>query len=476
MLDSIQKALALGIAQTAWATDYELRGEKVAKFRRYIDGEHDADMTPEMRRAMRISSGSTGSPFNSNKCDDVIQTMVDRLTVDRIEGDTDAASEWAAEVLDYSRFDGLQIDNHEATLRDADSYLLVQYDEDDDLPYFCHELAWDGMTGMLVVYKQDDKSEIACAIKVWSETLQANADTLRVNYYYPDRIEKYIAEDGGQLTKFIDPLDSFYGDTWPIPWTETGRADGEPLGVPVIPFRNKARGKGGFGSSELENVIPLQDAANRTHYSMVMAAEVTAFAIYLALGFTPPADLTPGKIITVTGEGGAPLTKDQVADFKKLEGSSLEPFIKMAEYFNRQIEDVSRTPSMNASANLSGEAMKQSEIKLLGKVRRFQVKAGNGYEDAMMMAHRIQAAYGTQSPPEVTRWRTYWMDAEIRNDKDMVDNVMKVKDQIGPKETLRQLSPVFGWDEESIDRILAESQAAQAAKTNSILGINQFTQ
>ena len=467
IIDSIHKALAAGIAQDAWATDYQIRGEKVDKFRRYVDGEHDAQMTAEMKKALRVSTDPNGhAPFNSNKCDDVIQTMADRLIVDRIEGDNDAASEWAQGVLDANRFDALQMDLHEGSLRDGDTYLLEEFDNERQVVRWCHELAWDGTEGMLVVPQNRDKSKLACAVKVWCETTSTINDTTRINFYYPDRIEKYIANVDGGLKPYEDPAQP---GVWPIPWTDNGK----PLGVPVIAFPN--RGRQGYGLSELENVLPLQDSLNRTLHSMVMTAELTAFSIYFAKGFNPGAALTPGMILKVTGEGGAPLGKDDVAEFDKIAGSDIKPFIDVAEFFIRQIESVSRTPSMDTNANLSGEAMKQSEIKLLGKVRRFQVKSGNGYEDAMAMAHRIQTAFGTSNPPAAAAWKTVWADAEIRNDKDTVDNVMKVADKIGPKETLRQLSPVFGWDEAAIDTILAEAAAAQGARTQAALqGFNSF--
>jgi hypothetical protein len=465
MLDSIQKALALGMAQTAWATDYELRAELVSKYRRYRDGDHDAQMTPEMKKAMRVAANTEMSPFNSNKCDDVIQTMADRLSVDRIEGDNDPATEWAQSVLDYNRFDGFQMDVHESTLVDGDSYVLVEFDNDDQMPKLCHEPAWNGINGMLVVYKHDNRQDVACAIKVWNETVNASADTMRVNYYYPDRIEKYIGTSGGQLTQHRDPDDT----EWPIPWNEE-------VGVPVIPFRNKARGNGGFGLSELHNVLPLQDALNRDIHSMVMAAELTAFPIYFAKGFIPTAALTPGMIFTVTGEGGMPLEEGQDASLNKIEGSDLKQYIDQAGFFEAQIESVSRTPSMMSNSNLSGEAMKQSEVKLLGKVKRFQVKGGNSWEDVMALAHRIQTAYGTGSnPPAVKRWTTRWMDAQIRNDKEVVEMATKIADRVGPEEFLRMVAPVYRWDETRIQQIVAEAAAVQQRQAaNLIGGFNSF--
>jgi SPP1 Gp6-like portal protein len=477
-LDMIQQVLNKDIAAAAWADDNATRGLKVAKFRRYVDGEHDANMTPEMRKLLRVSLDSDSAPFTSNQCDNIISSVTDRLTVERIEGETPEATDWAAAVMEENRFDGFQMDVHDATLRDADSYVLVEFDNDEQTAKFCHELAWDGSCGMMVIESSDAYDGIMCAIKVWNETRGAYLDTVRVNIYYEDRIEKYISLDGSNLSHYDDPN---LPGVWPMPWTYP---NGDAIGVPVVHFRNKQRGNSGYGKSELEDALPLQDALNRSLHSLVMVAELTAFKINVAKGFNPPAAIMPGmwlKILrTEVGTDGVtrsvPLKKDDVADAYSLPGGELTQFIEGSKFFIEQIEDVTRTPQTKGT-NLSGEAMKQNEVKLLGKVKRFQVKAGNAWEDVIKLAQRVTEAFATGSkPPAATKWRTVWADAQLRNDKEVVGNVMLVKDMVGPEETLRLLSPVFGWTEDDIPRLVAAGAQSQAQRANNILtaGVNPF--
>lgn len=469
-LDAIQAALAKDIQQASWAADNQIRGEMVERYRRYQDGDHDAQMTAEMKAALRIgtrtgSSKISGAPFNSNQMDDVITTMTDRLTVEKIEGDNETATKWATDVMDENRADALFMDVNEGALRDGNTYMLCEYDPDEDTPHWSHELAWDGSSGMLVIHKSTDKNELACAIKVWFESKSTYADTMRVNMYYPGRIERYISAQGSAtLAKFLDPDDENYPNVWPLPHV---MPNGEPIGVPVIQFRNRSRGKGGYGQSELETAIPLQDALNRTLHSMVMTAELSAFPVMVAKGFAAPPAITPGMVINI-GEDG--LSADQQADMTRIPGSDLTQYINMAEFFIGRIEAVTRTPSMNSNSNLSGEAMKQSEIKLLGKVRRFQVTAGNSYEDLMTLSARIQEAYGIQSPPANKRWRTRWADAELRNDTDTVTNAVAIKDIVGQEQTIRNLAPVYKWDEEQILQIIAEAKKGQNDRLAAMVG------
>lgn len=471
-LSMIQQVANKDMATDAWMTDNQLRGEMVARFRRYMDGDHDANMTTEMRQNLRISTNPDSShPFASNQCDNVIASMTDRLTVTAIEGDNDAATQWSQEVLDWNRFDGLQMDVHDATLVDADSYMLVEYDRDEGMSRFCHELAWDGINGMLVIYASDDREELAAAIKVWNETRNASADTLRVNIYYPDRIEKFISLDGTRLSPFDDPQAP---GVWPIPWTTTGAVGGEPLGVPVVPFTNKRRGKSGYGKSELADMIPLQDGLNRMLHSMVMTAENSAFPIRVAKGFEPPAGLTPGMWLKIlryeTGADGrtrpVPLKKDDVADASSLEQGTITSYIDGANFMIEQIEKVTRTPSMEG-ANLSGEALKQNEVKLLGKVRRFQVKAGNAWEDVMALAARLENAFGNNSI-QAKRWRTKWADAQMRNDSETIKNVSTLN-WLDVETRLNEIAPAFGWDKTTIDQIKTRIQGDQQQRVNNAL-------
>ena len=42
------------ISRDAWYEDARIRGEKVARFRRYRDGNFDANLTAEMRKLLRL--------------------------------------------------------------------------------------------------------------------------------------------------------------------------------------------------------------------------------------------------------------------------------------------------------------------------------------------------------------------------------------------------------------------------------------
>jgi len=469
MLSSIyERLVAAGMRlPITWGDEVQKWGQTVALFRQYAEGDHRAKLTPEMQQMLRISGGVLDT-FTLNYCDLVIAKMGDRLTVAGIDADTKPGSDWAVEVLNRNRIDGLQMDVHDAALRDGITFVMVAPEEDGAV-MLAHELAWDGDTGIIPVYDRMGKRLLA-AVKVWYETSTAR----RVNIYYADRVEKYDAELGGGLSVHLDsgmrPDETAdRGEVnGVVPWV----SNGQPLGVPVIPFVNRAKARLGYGLSEIACVIPGQDALNRTLVSMVMTAELSAFQIKVAVGFAPPATVTPGMWMAIAPEG---LGNDQKAEAYALEQAQLVPFISEAQFLIEQMGTISQTPlpGQMGGDSASGEALKQREIGLLGKVKRFQVKAGNAWEDCMRLAATVQNAYSTQRPaPAVKRWTCRWEDADIRNDAEVIANAIKMRELVGDKEVLRLVAPVWGYTAQQIDAILAEKRVQMAQSLAAMRGGN----
>jgi hypothetical protein len=431
------------MSMDSWKADQDKRAERVAYFRRYADGEHDADMTPEMQDMLRITQGDANR-FNDNYMDLVIQTENDRLKIERFETDNPAADQWIRDLLDVNRFDGTQGDVHEGALTDADTYALVHWDNDEKYAKITHEPAYDGKKGMLSVLAPDNSVQIA--IKVWHESRESIGDTTIIAVYYSDRVVTYVSSSGSALTQASDE--------------QYNLVDSEELGQPVIHFPNRGRTDSGYGKSELEDAIPLQDALNRTLHSMVSTGELTGFPIRYILGFDAGLSrgLTPGMIIELTSN----LADDAKIMIGTMEQGEIVPYIQQAEWLTTEIGRITRTPAPEfmGSSSASGEAIKQREIGLLGKVNRFQVKAGNKWEDVIRMAWRVQAANGDK-PPEFTTIKTIWADPEIRNESDMIANAKILHDLGYEQEALRQMAGVFGWDAKKIEDLMSERQATE---------------
>jgi hypothetical protein len=205
---------------------------------------------------------------------------------------------------------------------------------------------------------------------------------------------------------------------------------------------------------------------------MIIASELTAFQIRYGVGFPTPPDITPGMWIEISGSN--PLKPEEKVDIGTLEQASLQPYLDIAQYLTNEISKITQTPSpeFGAGDNASGESLKQREIGLIGKLKRFQIKAGNSWEDVMMAAWRAQAAYGKKQPPAVTRFNTQWADAEIRNDSETIADALAILKQLGAgfnEEFLNMIAPVQKWDAAKVADIAKKLADQQAQRTQAAL-------
>ena len=460
-------ALAQQMSVDAWAADVQAVGEKVALFRGYVDGDHRANLTEQMRKLLRVPANESLSEFNDNYCEKIVNAKADRVEITAVQAvgegneDADDANDWLDDLREMNEFEALQTGVHDDAIRDGDAYVLVDWDNDAGQVRITQEPAYDGTSGMIVLYNTRADHVPALAIKVWYITTQQGrvADTMRLNVYYPDRIEKYVAYNGGTLAEYEPAV------AWP---TE--------IGVPVRHLPNKARSYTSQGQSEIEDAIPLQDALNRLLYSMVASAELTGFGIRVAKGFTPPTNLTPGMWVEINRDGG-PLLPEDVAEVEQLDQSEPTPFLSAANWVIEQMATITDTPlpQLLGGDSASGESLKQREIGLLGKVRRFQVRATGFWKQVFELCAAVQNYYGTESAPEWRRLKIQWRDAQLRNDVQWIQTAAQIVDIVGPREVMRQMASVYGWDEAQIERILAEKAEDDSGSFDSLFGMtNDF--
>lgn len=447
--------MANSMSADSWIEEQQKLGDRTALFRRYAAGDHRANLTAEMRRSLRIAD-TTLSEMNDNYCGTVIETMLDRIILRTVEADRPEAMAWCEDVLEDNRIDALQVNVHGAALRDGNSYVLIDMTEDaytgERRVRLTHEPAFDGRRGMCVMYDAMNATSPLLAVKIWQTTTEEYADTLRVNVYWPDRIEYWSAIRTAPLR-----LQSV------APWVD---GQGRALGVPVVHFRNKTTGYSPFGMSEIEAVVPLQDALNRTLYSMIATAENTAFPIRALIGDqAPQGGLYPGMMLSFFAQdasGQPAIPKDestikwlQSIRLAQFEQGEIVPYLDQASWLKGEIYSVTNTPPEIDRSNLSGESLKQREVKLLGKVQRFEAHAGNCWEDVMEMTHRVQTAFG-DAPPEYEELRAKWQDAQLRNNGQIIENSQKLyaAGLIDQRTALKEVAHIFGWTEREIESIM----------------------
>ncbi len=247
------------------------------KYRRYYDGDQPlAFATDKFRNAF----GSVLKEFAYNLCAVVVDTPADRLEVTGfgVEGsDTSTAGADAWAIWQQNRMDVRAGEAHQEALRSGDAYVIVWPDETGQPILYPQPACL-----MAICYDEEQPGKTLWASKIW----QTREKLVRLNLYYPDRIEKYVTRsksDGlPEKAQAFEP----YAEQPEVP---------NPWGVvPVFHLANNG-GMDGMGRSELRNICALQDALNKSICDLLVSMEYVAYPQRWATGLEVEIDPQTGK-------------------------------------------------------------------------------------------------------------------------------------------------------------------------------------
>lgn len=434
------------IALQALENDTGDREDGYAAYREYYDGKHDTQLTTRQRQYLSIK---TGEEFRSNYTPVVVDALVERLKVTGFVAGDQSEVLWAW--WKKNRMDHQQGIVHLSAARDGDAYLLVGWDDKKGIPKFTFEPAFDGTEGVKCHYSKDNRDEVRFASKRWESDDGRN----RLNVYYPDRVEKYVEAPAGEphqeqgVSGWVRYIDDQNGG-WPLEWVDD---EGNPLGIPVIHFKNKDTGYN-YGASELRDVVPLQNALNKAIIDLLAAADTTAFRIYWMLGDDPSGlEVAPGVWV----HSDHPPTGDEAVQVGYFPGEDLSKLIEFKDAFVVEIARISRIPVsyFQVSSYRAAEGtLKQEESGLVQKAEDRQVSWGNAWEDAMVMGRKLWNRFGETERGEVRELDedqpldALWQDAEIRNELVVMQQLQIKREALGVPE--EQLWAEAGYTPEQI--------------------------
>lgn len=433
----------------------ETRQNNYRQFREYYDGTHDTQLTERQRQYLELRAGQE---FNDNYCQIPVDSLAERLTITGIQAGDQSELMWSW--LKGSNIDGLQGIVHTCAIRDGDSYLLTEWDNERQRPIFTYEMACCDGDGVKVHYSTERRTESDFASKRWRITQGADAGHVRrMNLYYPDRVEKYISDQGASEGEWQQYRDD--DDAWPLPWTSP--KTGDPFGVPAVHFKNAETGYP-YGTSELANIIPLQNALNKSIIDLLAAADTTAFRTFWMLGDNPTGvRVSPGSWIYSTRAPSGP----EGAAVGYFPGEDLTPLIALKDSAAMEIARVSRTPlsMFQISGHIAAEGtMKQQEAPLVSKARKRQIYFGNAWESALIVARRLWNAYGPG--PELDETQSIemlWANPETRNVKEDLE-IATMKRALGV--SLPRIWGELGYDAETIATFEAARDADALRERN----------
>jgi hypothetical protein len=383
------------------------RGARVEKYRRYERGDHDQNLTKQQRLLLNIQSDDSDlNEASSNYCGIVIDMMAGRTQVSEITSEDETENNWIIDTLGRNRFESKQGEWFRGAIRDCESYVIV----DPQTALWSSEPAYDGYSGVVAIY--DPMTMLpnwACKLYSTAESADVSSDaddlgdsqTVNIVVYQPDQITYWIGQSGGGE---VAPVRIEQPEGVSLPIVESGNGYQWSLGlIPMVQFANKRDNYTPYGESEIRSVIPLQDIVNGTLYDMMMASKLSAFKIYYSIGMEIDKDgIVPGSAISfvlkdANGNAITDFTAEQIEFLKSVKVgefgvTDMSQYTNQLDKLEREISQVSSTPvyGITAQGNLSGEALKQLESGLIGKVYRFQNENSGAIEMLLRMTAEIQ--------------------------------------------------------------------------------------
>jgi hypothetical protein len=395
----------------------------------------------------------------------IVDKMAARLHISSIATDNDMADEWVNELLEMNDWEALEGELYRGAIRDADSYILI----DPMTLGWIAEPAYDGFSGLVAIFGMSGKPVWAC--KLWSEadnedltgeTSTTTSVVMRVIVYQPNQISFWKGTEG---TAGLEAVDQSGRTELPVIEESPNFVAWELGEIPLIHFVNQRDNYTDYGESELRPAIPLQNALNRTLHSMIMASEFSAFNILWAIGIGIDVDgITPGAVINlVLGDGTtADLTPDQIEFLKAVrvgsfKGTDITQYTNQIEKLVKEISQATQTPiyGITAQGNVSGDALRQLEIGLIGKIKRFQKENTAAIRGLINLTAEMQNTFNVadrRNAPEFKTVNIEWQSPEI----------LDVGVQITVLATMRKDAPNLwpdSWYRDQIGALLGMAKA-----------------
>lgn len=450
---------------------------RVRAIRAYYDGDMDILLTERQKEFIGKFLTEGEFEFAHNTIKSVVDTLRERLNVSGFtvngaglnQEEQDANTpEMRLAALFWSwwqenRMDAQQIRLHRRAIRDGASYIIVDYDNENQRPRFSLHKADDGTTG-ITMHRDPENSDIvlfACKYNYTYNPLEPGKTGLqRKTVYLPGEVRKYIMREGF-WAQYADE-----DGVWPVPWKD---AEGKPLGIAVTEFENP-------GGSEVAQIMGLQNGLNKSWLDLIAASDAAGFPILVNEDSSDAAFAAITDDTNIEGDDEFIVAPGRMLEtaghIHRIEGANLEQLINVIWTFIAAISAVSRTPQhylrpSNGSDIPSGEALKQLESGLVSRAKERQLIFGQGWADVMAMAYKVERAFGKTSLPDLPKLKieTTWESPETRNDLTeaqtaQIHSALKVPDDA--------VWALLGYTPQDITKFKAMKRTDQAAAVSTI--------
>lgn len=414
---------------------------RIALFERYYNGDHPLNFSSEKfttEFAQRLQN------FRDNLCKTVVKAPSDRLEVVGFGSDKNSdvfKESWAA--WDYSGMPRLAKRIHRGAFKIGDAFAIVWADDAGKARIYPQNAR------NCTVFYNDETGKVEFGAKLW----RGLDNHVYLTLYFVDRIEKYItrnAQSGGNIpaTAAAFVQRSITGEPWPLP-NEVGDT------CPMFHF--------GLEDSILCDVIPINDALNKSLADLLVSSESNSIRQRWSSGISYETDPETGKQI-IPFEKFAPwvATNDPEGKFGSFDDAVLEQNLKVANDFRNEIAAVAGIPQyyfrLEGGSLPSGEALRKAESRFTSLIKDAQNDFGGTWAEVMRFVLRLDGT-GDDAAAGIA---TQWTPADPMSANETADLVQKKK-TIGISETQAMIE--LGYSDADIIKMQQENsdKAAESA-------------
>jgi hypothetical protein len=390
------------------------RAAAVEHYTAYYEGEQRIAFATSK---WRDTFGALFGELADNWCQLVVDAAVERLKVIgfRFGSELDeSADEEAWQLWQANYLDADSTLAHTEAVKTGAAYVLVT--PNGETP----RISVESPLQTIVWSAPDDRRARLAGLKRW---LDDDAQTMRAVLYTADRFYRFTRSRNASS------------------WINDGASVPNVIGfVPIVPMLNTPTMLGD-GISDLNVVIPLQDAVNKLLADMLVNSEYIAFPQRYATGLEIPTDPDTGRPLDrekfLSSVSRMWVAEDENVKFGQLAESDGAAYVKQVEVLIQHVAAQTRTPPhylLGQSGSFpSGESLKATETGLVAKVRRKQVTFGESWEEAMRLAFLFR---GDTVRGAAANAETLWQDPESRSEGELVDALIKLQTIGYPLEVL----------------------------------------
>lgn len=301
------------------------RQRKIRTFDSYYDGKHKLLFATVK---FRETFGTLFSAFSDNWCDLVVDSSAERLRVDGFRfGDDEKADSDAREIWQRNDLDAESELAHTEAIKLGCAYALVGPDDGEPM------IQLEPPTNAIVAVDPAAGRKRLAGLRYWADEWGVEHAVV----YLPDAIVWWLREREHRG------------------WTEDVGSGRNALGVvPLVPLPNMPTLRNRQGRSDVERVIPLQDAVNKLCADMIVASEFAAFPQRWMTGIEipvyPDGDPNAGQPLPsftarfLAGAGVVWADESENAKMGNFAVSDLGIYVRAIEMFIQHVAAQTRTP------------------------------------------------------------------------------------------------------------------------------------